>query len=142
MNFAGLKQYLYALSVAVMLVAASGLSGAMSVQAQSRDQDRWEERRERREEWRDRQRRDRDRYDDRGRYDDYDRYGRSDRYNREVEKGFRDGLDRGEKDARTNRVPDPNNSSHYRKGTDAYREGFRRGYSRGYRQHYRYGRWW
>jgi flagellar biosynthesis/type III secretory pathway protein FliH len=137
MNFAGLKNYLYALSVAVMMVAASGLFG--TVQAQSRDWDRWEERREQREDWRDRQRR--DRYDDRGRYDD-DRYGRSDRYNREVEKGFRDGLDRGEKDARTNRVPDPNNSSHYRKGTDAYREGFRRGYNRGYRQHYRYGRWW
>jgi hypothetical protein len=133
MNFAGLKNYLYALSVAVMLVA-SGLFGATTVQAQNRDWDRWEERRERREDWRDRQRRDR--------YDDYDRYGRSDRYNREVEKGFRDGLDRGEKDARTNRVPDPNNSSHYRKGNDAYREGFRRGYNRGYRQHYRYGRWW
>ena len=46
---------------------------------------------------------------------------------REEEKGYRDGLRRGREDAETRRVPDPANSSHYRKGTNAYREGFRRG---------------
>jgi hypothetical protein len=72
----------------------------------------------------------------RGRYDRYDRRG--DR--REEQKGFRDGLDRGQKDAKTNRRADPNNSQHYREGNRDYREGFRSGYFQGYRQYARYGR--
>jgi hypothetical protein len=61
-------------------------------------------------------------------------YGGYDNYNREEEKGFRDGLRRGQEDARDRRIPDPNNSSHYRKGNDDYRRGFRQGYQSGYRQ--------
>jgi hypothetical protein len=68
----------------------------------------------------------------RGRYDRYDR--------REEQKGFRDGLDRGQRDAKTNRRADPNNSQHYREGNRDYREGFRSGYFQGYRQYARYGR--
>ncbi|HEU0174301.1 MAG TPA: hypothetical protein VFV58_08550 [Blastocatellia bacterium] len=66
------------------------------------------------------------------------RWDRGDR--REEQKGYRDGLDRGQKDARTNRRADPNNSEHFRNGNRDYREGFRRGYSDGYRQYARYGR--
>lgn len=54
--------------------------------------------------------------------------------NSEVQKGFRDGLDRGQEDLRDRRSPNPNNSSHYRSGNGAYRDGFRRGYEQGYRQ--------
>ena len=65
--------------------------------------------------------------------------GRSYGYNSyEEQKGFRDGLDRGQEDLRDRRRPDPNNSDHYRSGNAAYREGFRRGYAQGYRS---YGRW-
>lgn len=75
-------------------------------------------------------------------------YGNDDRYygnkgynNAEVQKGFRDGLDRGQKDAQTNRIADPNNSSHFRKGNQAYRAGFSRGYSQGFRQYANARRW-
>lgn len=54
------------------------------------------------------------------------------------QKGYRDGLDRGQEDLRDHRRPDPNNSDHFRSGNAAYREGFRRGYAQGYRS---YGRW-
>jgi len=54
------------------------------------------------------------------------------------QRGFRDGLDRGQEDLRDRRRADPNNSDHYRSGNAAYREGFRRGYAQGYRS---YGRW-
>jgi hypothetical protein len=53
------------------------------------------------------------------------------------QKGYRDGLDRGEEDARDRRRFDPNNSDHYRDGNNAYREGFRRGYADGYRRYAR-----
>ena len=49
-------------------------------------------------------------------------------------KGYRDGLDRGEEDARDRRSFNPNNSEHYRHGSNPYREGFRRGYAEGYRR--------
>jgi hypothetical protein len=52
----------------------------------------------------------------------------------QAEWGYRDGLDRGKEDVRKRRTSDPNNSSHYRKGTEIYREAFRRGYDEGYRQ--------
>ena len=58
------------------------------------------------------------------------------RYNsRESDKGFRDGLDRGRQDAKTNRVANPNNSEHFRNGNPEYRDGFRRGYFEAYRQY-------
>ena len=57
------------------------------------------------------------------------------------QRGYRDGLDRGQEDARDRRSPNPNNSSHYRDGNSAYRDGFRRGYAVGYRQYGGYGRW-
>ncbi|HZS09745.1 MAG TPA: hypothetical protein VFD58_33270 [Blastocatellia bacterium] len=69
---------------------------------------------------------------------DRDRSGDRGSYNRDEEKGFHDGLDRGQEDARDRRIPTPNNSSHYRKGSESYRKGFRRGYAQGYRGHY----WW
>jgi len=69
-------------------------------------------------------------------------YGYGGGYNNaEVQKGYRDGLDRGQEDARDRRNPTPNNSSHYRSGNSAYREGFRRGYEVGYRQSAGYRGW-
>jgi hypothetical protein len=53
----------------------------------------------------------------------------------EEQKGYRDGLNRGREDAQTRRIADPNNSSHFRSGNAAYRQGFSRGYSVGYRQY-------
>jgi len=75
--------------------------------------------------------------DYRGGYGDY----RGGYNNGDVQRGFRDGLDRGQEDARDRRSPNPNNSSHYRSGNGAYREGFRSGYAQGYRQYAGYGRW-
>jgi hypothetical protein len=67
----------------------------------------------------------------------YGSYG----YNSEQERGYRDGLNRGRQDAQTRRAADPNNSSHYRNGSQAYREGFRRGFFESYRQYQSYRRW-
>jgi hypothetical protein len=62
--------------------------------------------------------------------------------NGEVQRGYYDGLNRGQEDARDRRSPNPNNSSHFRSGNAAYREGFVRGYREGYRQFGGgYGRW-
>jgi len=61
--------------------------------------------------------------------------------NGEVQRGYYDGLNRGQEDARDRRSPNPNNSSHFRSGNAAYREGFVRGYQVGYRQ-YGGGRRW
>ena len=66
-------------------------------------------------------------------------YGGSGGY--EEQRGYRDGLDRGQEDARSGRSPNPNNSSHYRSGNSLYRDGFRRGYSVGYRQFGGYRGW-
>jgi hypothetical protein len=70
----------------------------------------------------------------------YDRRGDSER-REEVSKGYRDGQDRGEEDARDRRTHNPNNSEHYRHGSNPYREGFRRGYAEGYRRYARRGRY-
>jgi hypothetical protein len=51
------------------------------------------------------------------------------------QRGYSDGLNRGQEDARDRRSFNPNNSSHYRSGDAAYRDGFRRGYEIGYRQY-------
>lgn len=147
MNIQHFKKYAFALALALGFVVAPGLSSMSTVQAQGWDRDRrddrWDDRRDRwddrwddrRDRWDDRWDRRRDRWDDR-----WDR--RDDRWdNKEERKGYRDGLDRGQKDARTNRRPDPNNSSHYRNGSRDYREGFRRGYFIGYRQYANYRRW-
>ena len=63
-------------------------------------------------------------------------YGNGGFYNEEQEKGYRDGLRRGQEDRDTNRIPDPNNSSHYRKGNADYRLGFQRGYDNSYPTRY------
>jgi len=119
MNLQKIKKYALAFALAAGFVIAPGLSSLSSVQAQ----DDWRYRRDRRD----------DRWDRRD-----DRYG----YNsRDEQKGYRDGLDRGREDARDRRSFNPNNSSHFRNGNSAYREGFRRGYSQGYRQ-YGYSRRW
>ena len=86
-------------------------------------------------------------YRNNGYYDNYGYYGnRGYGYNNgygynssEVQRGYRDGLDRGQEDARDRRTPTPYNSEHFRKGSAAYREGFSRGYNVGYRQYG--GRW-
>lgn len=78
------------------------------------------------------------RYDNGGGYYDNDRYygnGGGYRNSEEEQKGYRDGLDRGRKDAQTNRAMDPNNSSHYRNGNPAYRAGFERGFFQAFRQY-------
>ena len=67
----------------------------------------------------------------------YGNYGNSS----EEQRGYRDGLDRGREDAQTHRIADPNNSSHYRSGNSAYREGFYRGYFVSYRQYGGNRRW-
>jgi hypothetical protein len=67
-------------------------------------------------------------------------YGYGNSYGYE-QQGFRDGLDRGQEDARDGRSFNPNNSSHYRSGNSAYRAGFRRGYEQGYGQYGGYRRW-
>jgi hypothetical protein len=147
-----LKKYIMTMVMALGFVVAPGLSTAQAQwwPRQDRRNDRRDEARERerarqRYEWERRQRNRNNNpwgYGD-GRYEN-DRWG-NDRwgngrngnygYSAEEQKGYRDGLDRGQKDAKTNRVMDPNNSSHYRKGSQAYREGFRRGFFEGYRQY-------
>jgi len=69
-------------------------------------------------------------------YGGYSSYGSYDQ-----QRGFNDGLTRGQEDARSGRIADPNNSSHYRNGNSVYREGFRQGYVQGYRQYGGYGRY-
>lgn len=120
-----------ALATAFLLPAGAASSSTAYAQIWQRP-DIWHDQR-------DRDRRD-DRWDDRrdGRWDNR---GRNNSWYREQEqKGFRDGLRRGQEDAETRRIPDPNNSSHYRKGNEAYRDGFRDGYRQGYRQNARYDR--
>src|SRR5262249_11554776 len=69
----------------------------------------------------------------------YGRYRRNDwnrgynNNNGDFQQGYRDGLDRGRDDARTNRAMTPNNSSHYRSGSPSYRAGFERGFYEAYR---------
>ncbi|MGA9769480.1 MAG: hypothetical protein WBV94_10595 [Blastocatellia bacterium] len=60
--------------------------------------------------------------------------------NGDQQRGFSDGLDRGQEDARDGRSFTPNNSDHFRSGDSAYRDGFRRGYEQGYRQNAGYRR--
>src|SRR5689334_9897422 len=76
-----------------------------------------------------------------GGYRDYGYYGNGGYYgggygynNYDIQRGYRDGLDRGFEDAHSGRYPSPNNSQHFRIGNAAYREGFSRGYNIGYRQ--------
>jgi hypothetical protein len=128
MNIQNIKKYAFSLALAVGFVIAPGLSSLSAVQAQGWDRDRRDDRRDDR--WDDRRRdhRDDDRWDDR-------------RERREEYRGYRDGFDRGERDARRNRRPDLNDNSQYRNGSRDYREGFRRGYFQAYRQYDRRGRW-
>jgi hypothetical protein len=112
------KKIVSSITLTVMFVTSLGIAGF----AQDWGRGRWDRNDDR---W-DRNDRDRDwNRDDR----------RNDRWAREqMEKGFRDGDDRGRKDARTNRRRDPNNSSHYRKGNEFYRRGFERGFFRAFDQ--------
>lgn len=55
--------------------------------------------------------------------------------NFDFQQGYRDGLDRGQEDARSRRAMTPNNSSHYRSGSQAYRAGFERGFYESYRRY-------
>jgi len=74
-------------------------------------------------------------------YRNYDYYGYNNYgygnygYSSEEQRGYRDGLNRGREDAQTHRIADPNNSSHYRSGNAAYRQGFYRGYFISFRQY-------
>ena len=85
-------------------------------------------------------------YGNYGGYGDNRGYGNNGGYgggynNYDVQRGYSDGLNRGQEDSRDRRSPNPNNSSHFRSGNSAYREGFVRGYQVGYRQ-YGGGRRW
>jgi hypothetical protein len=140
MNTQKIKKYAFGIALALGFVVAPGFSSLSSVQAQGR-WDRREDRWDRREDRWDRREGRWDRREGRWdrREDRWDR--REDRWddrNRDYQKGLRDGLRRGQEDLRDRRIADPNNSSHYRKGNDAYRAGFRRGYVQGYRS---YRRW-
>jgi len=159
MNIQKIKKYAVALALTAGFVIIPGLSSLSEVQAQgwwrnaqNRRDDRRDDRRDNRRDRRNDRRNDRwdnrnDRWDNRNdRWDNRnDRWdNRNDRYgynSKEEQKGYRDGLDRGQKDAKTRRIADPNNSSHYRSGNSAYREGFRRGYAVGYRQYDQRRRW-
>lgn len=113
-----MKKVLGSVALAAVFVSSLGISSF----AQDWGRGRWEQRRD------DRRGRD-DRYNDR--WDNRDnRYVRQ-----QFEKGYRDGLDRGRKDAQTNRRRDPNNSSHYRDGNQYYRQGFERGFFEAYNQY-------
>jgi len=159
MKFERLKKYAYSLAIAVVLVMFAGIASTSLVQAQGRyrDYDRWEDRqerrdrwedsRERREEWRERElmreraERERLRREREYGYGNNGYYGGNSAYNNEVRKGYSDGFNRGQEDARDRRSFNPNNSSHYRNGNSAYRDGFRQGYNQGYRQYSGYRRW-
>jgi hypothetical protein len=128
MNTQKIKQYAWGMALMVGLVLASGLSNLSAAQAQGR----WGQG-----DYQQNQRRN-DRRDDRWDRRDDRRDDRWDERNGDYQQGLRDGLRRGQEDLRDRRAADPNNSSHYRKGNNAYREGFRRGYAQGYRS---YRRW-
>ncbi len=55
--------------------------------------------------------------------------------NADFQRGYRDGLDRGQEDAQRRRAMTPNNSSHYRSGSQSYRAGFERGFYESYRRY-------
>jgi len=129
MNVQKLKRYVFALALSAGFVVAPGLSILSTVQAQDRRDQRRDERQDRRDQ---RQGRWGDRRDDRE-----GAYGN----NGEQQRGYRDGLNRGQEDARSRRSFNPNNSSHFKNGNAAYREGFRRGYLQGYPQRGGNRRW-
>lgn len=117
------KKLVGSLALAAVFVTSLGVASY----AQDWGRGRWEDRRDDR--WRN------DRYNDR--YNDR----RDNGYARQwFEKGYRDGLDRGRKDAQTNRARTPNNSSHYRDGNQYYRQGFERGFYEAYNQYSNRGR--
>ena len=128
MNIQKIKKYAFALVLTLGFIVAPGLSSLSTVEAQG-----WGYGQGRRDDRYDRRN---DRWDDRN-----DRWGNRNGNSREEQKGFRDGLDRGQEDARDRRRADPNNSSHYRNGNRDYREGFREGYAQGYRQYRGRGGW-
>lgn len=139
MNFKTWKQTALKLALATAFLVPVGATTSSTAYAQiwqrpdiwrgDRDRDRDRDRDGRDDRWEDR----RDgRWDNRGRNNSW--------YREQEQKGFRDGLRRGQEDAETRRIPDPNNSSHYRKGNEAYRDGFRDGYRQGYRQYNRNNR--
>ena len=79
-------------------------------------------------------------YSNYGGYNNYGSYGNERSYgggfaSSDFQRGYSDGLNKGQEDARDRDSFNPNNSSHYRSGDSAYREGFVRGYSEGYRQY-------
>ena len=119
-----LKKLVSSLALAAVLVTSFGVASF----AQDWGRGRWDRN---------------DRWERDGRYDDRydDRYGYGNSYARQqMEKGYRDGYDRGRKDAQTNRRRDPNNSSHYRDGNRFYRAGFERGFYEAYNRYSNYGR--
>ncbi|HZS05936.1 MAG TPA: hypothetical protein VFD58_13950 [Blastocatellia bacterium] len=169
MNYERLKKGLVSLGLAGAFAVGSGIAGASPVQAQDRDWRR-DNRQERRDDWRQKEReriqeREKERERERilreqgrnnryGTYRNDGYYGNGGRYggvygnngyggynNAEVQRGYRDGLNRGQEDARSGRYPNPNNSSHYQSGNGAYREGFARGYQQGFRQYGGSRRW-
>lgn len=142
------------LVMAGAFLVAAGTAASSTASAQSwpnrdrgtwNDNDRNDRNRDRDRDW-DRDR-DRDRYRDNGGYNGgyYGNqggyYGDNRYYNAERQKGYQDGFRRGREDAESNRFADPNNSSHYRKGNGAYREGFRSAYFEAFRQFTRFRRW-
>ncbi len=143
MNLNTWKKTILTLALATAFLIPAGAASSATAYGQWRLPDIWRDQRDRRDDQRNDRRDDRrddrweDRRDDR-RDDRWDNRGRNSNWYREQEqKGFRDGLRRGQEDAETRRIPDPNNSSHYRKGNEAYRDGFRDGYRQGYRQYNR-----
>jgi hypothetical protein len=145
-----MKKIVGSLALAALFVTSLGISSFAQDWRRDRWDDRWERQDDRWDRRNDRwdQRDDRwdrrnDRWDRRNdRRDDRwdDRNGNNSYVRKQMEKGYRDGLDRGRKDAQTNRRRDPNNSSHYREGNRYYRAGFERGFFEAYNRYSDYGR--
>lgn len=143
--------FLLALSVMFGIALASGTTA----QAQYRNDQDGQYRRDR--DWRrdrDRDRdddedrdRDRDRRDDRygrygnnGRYGRYGGYGNNGGYNNayriEMDQGYQYGLNTGASDAQRRKSYNPQRSHYYKNASSqAFRDGFLQGYDQGYRQY-------
>ena len=110
MNIKNLKKYAFALTLTTGFVIASWPATLLNVQAQDRtnSQNR--------------------------RGGEQDRRGNQE----DQRNGYRDGLNRGQSDARGRRRANFNNSEQFRDGNRRYKDGFRKGYNAGYRQHRRW----
>jgi hypothetical protein len=118
-----MKNLVRSFAVAAVFVTSLGVASF----AQDWGRGRWEDRRD-------------DQWGRNDRYDDRERGWDEKKVRKQLEKGYRDGLDRGRKDAQANKVRNPNNFNRYREGDRFYRRGFERGFFEAYDQFSNYNR--